>query len=64
MKVPRDVDASTLIKCLESYGYFLFAKRVVILNHKPIKIGTLQAIVKDVCMFNKLNVVNFYKQLK
>ena len=36
---------------------------ITIPDHKPIKIGTLQSIVKDVCVVNKLNVEDIYAQL-
>ena len=79
MKVPRDVNASELITLLERYGYVVVrqtgshirlskkletgAHVITIPNHRPIKIGTLQAIVKDVCGTNKWSIVSFYAQL-
>ena len=79
MRVPRDVDAIELVKLLERYGYIVIRQTgshirmskitsegehaVTIPNHKPIKIGTLQSIAKDICNVNKLDIKNFYKQL-
>ena len=36
---------------------------IVVPNHKPIKVGTLQSIAKEVCLFNKININDFYSQL-
>jgi predicted RNA binding protein YcfA (HicA-like mRNA interferase family) len=79
MKVPRDIKADVLINLLEQYGYSIIRQTgshirltkktgtdehmLTVPNHKPIKIGTLQAIAKDVCSFNNLYISNFYKQL-
>lgn len=79
MKVPRDVDADDLIKVLMRYGYVVIRQTgshirlsqktiegehaITIPNHKPIKIGTLQSIAKDVCQNNKIDVNYFYEQL-
>ena len=79
MKVPRDVNASDLINLLTSYGYIIIRQtgshvrlsksldevehNITIPNHKPIKVGTLHNIVKDICLVNRLDVSNFYKQL-
>ena len=79
MRVPRDVNADSLIRLLEKYGYIIIRQtgshirmskktddaehNITIPNHKPIKIGTLQNIIKDICSFNKLDINNFYRQL-
>ena len=79
MRVPRDVNADELIKLLERYGYIVVRQTgshirmlkktvesehtITVPNHKPIKIGTLQGIAKDICSFNKLDINAFYKQL-
>lgn len=79
MRVPRDVNADELIKLLVRYGYIVARQTgshirlsqktsegehvITIPNHKPIKIGTLQSIVKDICKYNKININNFYEQL-
>jgi predicted RNA binding protein YcfA (HicA-like mRNA interferase family) len=79
MKVPRDINASELIKLLERHGYTVIRQTgshirlsktlngkehaITIPNHKPIKIGTQHSIVKDVCNFNSYNMNGFYSQL-
>ena len=79
MKVPRSVNAKDLIKVLEQYGYILVRQggshirmsktiidkkhSVTIPNHNPMKIGTFQKIAKEVCVFNKLSVKEFYSKL-
>ena len=79
MKVPRDVNAADLINLLKHYGYSVIKQTgshirlskvldagehsITIPNHKPIKIGTLQSIAKDICLVNNLNINEFYHQL-
>lgn len=62
MKLPRDVDATVLIKALARLGYQPVrqtgshvrlccnepAHALTIPNHRPLKIGTLAAILVDV----------------
>ena len=79
MKVPRDVNACDLINLLTSYGYIIIRQtgshvrlsksldeiehNITIPNHKPIKVGTLHNIVKDVCLVNRLVENELYRQL-
>ena len=79
MKVPRDVDANELMTLLKRHGYSVMRQSgshirlskiidnkehaITVPNHKPIKIGVLQNIVKDVCSANRLEVNAFYQQL-
>jgi len=79
MKVPRDVNASELITFLKRHGYSVIRQTgshirlskivdnkehaITVPNHKPIKIGVLQNIVKDVCNVNGLEINAFYQQL-
>ncbi|MCL2234949.1 MAG: type II toxin-antitoxin system HicA family toxin [Defluviitaleaceae bacterium] len=79
MRVPRDVDASQLIKLLSRYGYTVIRQtgshirlssitnkgehNITVPDHQPVKIGTLQNIVKDVCDMNGLEISDLYKQL-
>ena len=79
MKVPRDVNANTLITLLGRYGYAVVRQTgshirmrkklddgdhdITVPNHKPIKIGTLHGIVKDVCVANNISMDEFYGQL-
>ena len=79
MKIPRDVDASDLLNVLGRYGYNVVRQTgshvrllkkldegehaITVPNHKPIKIGTLQSIVKDICLVNGLDIDEIYSQL-
>jgi len=79
MKVPRDVDASELITLLKRHGYSAIRQTgshirlskiinskehaITVPNHKPIKIGVIQNIAKDVCSANGLEINAFYQQL-
>ena len=77
MKLPRDVDADRIIQALIPYGYSVSRQvgshirlsrqdglhHVTIPNHKPIKLGTLQSIVKDVCRANSIAVTDFLRNL-
>jgi predicted RNA binding protein YcfA (HicA-like mRNA interferase family) len=78
MKVPRNVEANDLINLLKRYGYDVIRQTgshirlskkfdegehdITVPNHKPIKIGTLQNIVKDICFVNNLDINEFYRQ--
>jgi predicted RNA binding protein YcfA (HicA-like mRNA interferase family) len=65
MRIPRDLDASDLIKILKKHGYVptrqtgshirLTTERngqhhITIPNHSPLKVGTLNAILTDVAL--------------
>ena len=79
MKIPRDVDASSLINQLKKCGYTAVRQKgshirltkmtvlgkhdISIPNHQVIKIGTLSNIVNDVCKHNKIDVKEFYNRL-
>jgi predicted RNA binding protein YcfA (HicA-like mRNA interferase family) len=79
MRVPRDINAADLIKLLEKYGYIVVKQTgshikmtkktdgsehtITVPNHKPVKIGTLQSIAKDICNFNNLDINGFYRKL-
>jgi len=79
MKVPRDVNANALIKLMERFGYNIVRQTgshirlskvindnehaITVPNHKPIKIGTLHNIAKDICNANNYDISNFYHQL-
>ncbi|MCL2404247.1 MAG: type II toxin-antitoxin system HicA family toxin [Defluviitaleaceae bacterium] len=79
MKVPRDVDASELITLLKRHGYSVIRQTgshirlskiinskehaITVPNHKPIKIGVIQNIAKDVCSANGLEINAFYQKL-
>ncbi|MCL1883691.1 MAG: type II toxin-antitoxin system HicA family toxin [Defluviitaleaceae bacterium] len=79
MKIPRDVNARDLIKVLERYGYVFVRQegshirmiknkadkihKITIPYRNPMKIGTFHKIAKEICIFNKLNIHDFYNQL-
>ena len=63
MKTPRDITVNDLIKALKLFGYEVFRQKgshirirtelngehnETIPNHKPIKIGTLNAILNNI----------------
>ena len=64
MKIPRDCTGPKLAKALRKFGYVIARQtgshmvmttqrdgehHVTIPNHRPIKVGTLQNILKDIC---------------
>jgi predicted RNA binding protein YcfA (HicA-like mRNA interferase family) len=63
MRLPRDIDASALIKLLQKFGYTISRQKgshirlttslngihhITIPNHNPIKLGTLSSILSEV----------------
>jgi len=69
MKLPRDMDGARLIRALERFGYRAVrqsgshirlqcdepAHSVTIPNHKPLRVGTLSAIVADIAAKRNLD---------
>jgi predicted RNA binding protein YcfA (HicA-like mRNA interferase family) len=69
MKLPRDINAAQIIKALGRLGYFESRQTgshirlqcvepphsITIPNHRPIKIGTLSAILTDVAAIQGLS---------
>ena len=69
MKLPRDLDAAALIKALARMGYAPVRQTgshirlacdhpthsMTIPNHRPIKVGTLAAILADVAQAHALS---------
>ena len=67
MKLPRDMDVAQLIKALTRLGYRPVRQNgshirlqcndpvhaITIPNHRPIRIGTLAAIITDVAVHHK-----------
>ena len=64
MKIPRDIGANDLIKALKEYGYTITRQtgshirlstkqngehHITIPHHNPLKVGTLNAILVEVC---------------
>jgi len=63
MKLPRDLDGNQLAQALSNFGYEIIRQtgshirlttqqqgehHITIPNHSPLKVGTLNAILKDV----------------
>ena len=79
MRIPRDVDAVSLVANMERHGYEVVRQRgshirltkltasgrhdITVSNHSPIKIGTLSSIVKDICKHNGISESEFYHSL-
>lgn len=79
MKIPRDVNGTELVKCLERLGYIksrqvgshirlsiLIDKNqyhITIPEHNPIKIGTLNNILKEVAKQLGMNKEELIKKL-
>ena len=79
MKIPRDLSASQLVKLLKKFEYEqtrqvgshirLTGKskegehHITIPNHDPLKIGTLNSILKDISAFLKIPKEDLVKQL-
>lgn len=78
MRTPRDVSAPELIKVLNKSGYLatrqtgshirLTCKKetehhITVPNHNPIKIGTLNSILKDVSSFLKISKEEIIRDL-
>jgi predicted RNA binding protein YcfA (HicA-like mRNA interferase family) len=70
MKLFRNINAQELIKALEKLDYFPTRQKgshirlsnkmepihhITIPNHRPIKIGTLSSIIKDIAFINKMS---------
>lgn len=70
-KLPRNLDSNDFIKLLEHLEYKKVHQRgshikfskiineskhsISIPNHKPLKVGTLSSIIKQICMQNNLD---------
>lgn len=70
MKLPRDLDAPDLIRALARLGYLpahqtgshirlvtvqAGGHSITVPNHKPVKVGTLNAILRDLAEHHKLS---------
>lgn len=69
MKLPRDMDAAELIKALERLGYCAVRQTgshirlecadpthaITIPNHRPLRVGTLSAILADVAQRRQID---------
>ncbi|MDJ0845063.1 type II toxin-antitoxin system HicA family toxin [Crocosphaera sp.] len=78
MKLPRDLSSDDLIKALSKLGYGVTRQtgshirlttqekgehNITIPAHNPIKIGTLNAILREVCQHFHLSRDDLLKQL-
>ena len=78
MKMPRDLNATELIKILKEYGYVVTRQtgshirlttnkngqhHITIPNHTPLKIGTLNSIIADVAIHLDKSKEEFKKLL-
>ena len=79
MKVPRDISAEQLIKSLTKLGYQITRQKgshirltalinseehhITIPNHSPVKIGTLNKILKDIAEHNNLSKEDLIEKL-
>ncbi len=79
MKVPRDISAEQLIKSLTKLGYQITRQKgshirlttlinseehhITIPNHSPVKIGTLNKILKDIAEHNSLSKEELIEKL-
>jgi len=80
MKVPRDLSSQQLIKSLKKYGYIQTrqvgshirltitmetkSEHITIPNHNPIKVGTLNNILRQVSLHLKISKDELMKELK
>lgn len=79
MKIPRDVSGEELIKKLLKLGYVIVRQKgshirmtrtypegehpITIPNHNPVKIGTLNNILSDICVKIKISKEELIRQL-
>jgi len=76
MKLPRDLNATDLLKALKPLGYVVSRQKgshiritttmhgehhEVIPNHTPIKIGTLRSIIGSIATHHKMSVADVVK---
>jgi len=77
MKLPRDMDAAELVKALTRIGYHVVRQSgshirlqcadpvhsLTIPNHRPLRIGTLAAILADIAAQRRMNKDALMKML-
>lgn len=79
MKIPRDISSKDLIESLKTLGYEITRQKgshirmtttqngihhETIPSHHPLKVGTLQAILKSIARHHNLSVQELIKKLK
>lgn len=79
MKIPRDCNASTLIKALRKHLNYEIIRQagshitiatpdkgghsVTVPNHNPIKVGTMQGILKDIAEHHEIKLQELVRLL-
>ncbi len=78
MKIPRDCTGPELASALRRFGYAIDRQsgshlvmttqrdgehHVTVPNHRPIKVGTLQDILKDLAAYHRLTVADLLREL-
>ncbi len=78
MRTPRDISGEELARALKRYGYEITRQtgshmrlttqkngehHITIPNHKPLRIGTLNAILKDIAEHLKIERDNLIESL-
>ena len=77
MKLPRDVNADTLIKVFSRYGYSVTRQvgshvrlsskynhhSITIPRHNPLKVGVLHNIIKDFSNANDISTIDILSKL-
>ena len=79
MKLPRDVGGSDLARAIERYGYKITRQsgshmrfttqiggehHITIPSHKPLKVGTLSAILDEISRHLKRDKLDLVKELR
>jgi predicted RNA binding protein YcfA (HicA-like mRNA interferase family) len=78
MRLPRDLAGAELVKALRSLGYQTTRQtgshirittqengehHEVVPNHSPLKVGTLQGILRSIAQHHKLTIPDLLKRL-
>jgi predicted RNA binding protein YcfA (HicA-like mRNA interferase family) len=78
MRLPRDLTGAELVKALRPLGYMVSRQtgshirittqehgehHEVVPNHSPIKIGTLQGILRSIALHHQLTVPDLLRRL-
>ena len=78
MKIPRDCNGPELVRALRKFGYELVRQtgshmacttqrggehHVTIPNHRPIKVGTLQDVLKSTAAHHRITVEQLIREL-
>ena len=75
MKLPRDIDGGQLVKALDRLGYRVIRQSgshlrlqcddpshaIAVPDHRPIKVGTLSAILSDVATHHEIDKAELVK---